>query len=103
MRQKAPKRCTARWRKNAPDYVADVFDHPAFADRYTIFFAYPYADTAGEVMYLGTSQSGGVSGSGSMKPHEFGRYRMSQSRRRIAWETLPAETRALVQRWHEAS
>lgn len=42
-----PRRCSSRWLDaDCPKGVLCIMDHPAFADRYTIFYAEPTYDPA---------------------------------------------------------
>lgn len=103
--QKAPRRAGARWREGAPPYILDCFDSKgATADRYTVLFCAPFADTGGEVLYLGLGEGGrGVSMFGSMPPHQAAAYRYRVKHHRVRWLDLSPETRAhIVARWEES-
>jgi hypothetical protein len=90
-----------RWREGAPDYVADILDNKGqTADRYTVNFAYPFADTNGDVMHLDMSDAPthpcGVSMWGSLRPHEASAYRYRCGHHRIRWLDLPENIREHV-------
>lgn len=88
------RRAGARWREGAPDYVVDSFDMgEQYADRYTVVVL-PVHD--GEVMYLTTSESGHVSGWGSMPVHHMANYRYRCAYRRVRWLDLPERVRDMV-------
>lgn len=88
------RRAGARWREGAPDYVVDCFDMgEQYADRYTVVVLPVWQ---GEVMYLTTSESGLVSGWGSMKVHDMANYRYRCAYRRVRWADLPLRVRVMV-------
>ena len=110
-RRYSPRRAGKRWLEGAPSYVLDVFDHPQFADRFTIFFAGSeaihlradgsYGEGCGEyhrtwIRGLGTSETGHVSGSLEMEAYQVAQYRYRNGKRRIRWLDLPEATRRLV-------
>lgn len=104
MRIQKAKRATKRWLEGAPAYVLAVFDHPQFADRYTIVFGGDMQEhTCGRdwLHYLGTSESGHVSGSGEFQTWEFARYRYANAKKKIRWRDLPLGVRLRVRYWAE--
>jgi hypothetical protein len=116
-RKYSPRRAGKRWLEGAPHYVLDVFDHPAFADRFTIWFdgsqAYhvnrdgssaPGCDRYGNTWLtgLGTSENGGVSGALEYEAYQVAAYRYRSKHRRIRWLDLPEATRRLVVNFVEA-
>lgn len=104
MRTQKAKRATKRWLEGAPDYVLACFDHPQFADRYTIVFGGTMQEhTHGKdwLHYLGTSESGHVSGSGEFSVYEFATYRYANAKRKIKWRDLPLGVRLRVRYWAE--
>lgn len=115
-RRYTPRRAGARWLEGAPAYVLDIFDHPQFADRYTIWFGASEAihekrdGTIGQgcdssantwIHGLGTSEHGHTSGSLEYRAHEVATYRYRNGHRRIKWSDLPEATRALVRSFVE--
>ena len=100
-----PRRASkTRWLQNAPDFVLDVFDHPTFADRFTIILTGKgvlttdgtYAGTY--LPYLTSDNSGGTC-FGEFKAHECTQYRYAQKHRRISWDNLPeAVKKAVIRR-----
>lgn len=116
MRKYSPRRAGKRWLEGAPTYVLDCFDHPEFADRFTIWFDKSQAihekrdGSIGEgtdqyrntwIRGLGTSENGGVSGSLEYHVSDVAQYRYANGKRRIRWLDLPETTRALVCRFVE--
>lgn len=106
-----PRRASNRWLEGAPNYVLDCFDHPAFADRYTIWFGPSEAfhvkrdgsiiagtDTFANtyIRGLGTSENGDVSGALEYDAWTVRQYRYHNKHRRIRWQDLPEATRRLV-------
>jgi hypothetical protein len=94
----APRRAGARWREGAPDFVADVLDNRgATVDRYTVIFAFPYANTGGQVLYLGMSDAPthpqGFSQWGEISQHAAAAHRYREGKRRIRWLDLPQHIR----------
>ncbi len=102
----SPRRAGARWSESAPPFILDCFDNKgATVDRYTVMFCAPYADTAGEVLYLSLSGAPahpqGVSQWGGISPREAAAYRYSAKRQRVRWLDLPEHIRAhVVARWN---
>lgn len=98
------KRATKRWLEGAPDYVLACFDHPQFADRYTIVFGGKMQEhTLGRdwLHYLGTSEDGHVSGSGEFETWQFSQYRVKNYKRMIRWRDLPLGVRLRARYWAE--
>lgn len=110
-RKYSPRRAGKRWLQDAPPYVLDVFDHPQFADRFTIWFDGSQAyhvkadrstgagcDRYGNTWLtgLGTSENGGFSGALEYSAHDVATYRYRNGKRRIRWLDLPEATRRLV-------
>lgn len=105
-RKYVAKRATKRWLEGAPDYVLCIFDHPDFADRYTIVFGgkMQYGDGTFGGSYLpalGTSESGHVSGSIEFKAWELGTIRTANYRHQIRWRDLPLGVRLRARYWAE--
>jgi len=100
---KHAKRMPKRFLEGAPDHVADIFDSPQFADRFTVFYR-DIAESHGRqsIGYRGMSENPshpqGVGMFGEMAPHEFSAYRESNRRRRIKWADLPPAVKACVMR-----
>lgn len=99
-RKYTPRRSGARWREGAPDYVLDCFDHPAFADRYTVFFTL-LEETNGRkwLHYLGIGDY--ASGSSDMEAHEVAAYRYANKHRRCRWLDIPEHIRNRIVKWWE--
>lgn len=102
-----PRRNGQRWRDDStPDYVLDVFHNPHFADCYTVLFTGELLVTKNQsrprsynntiVQGFGTSESGHVSGWFELEAWQAADYRFHNAHRRIAWATLPLETRKLI-------
>ena len=88
------RRASAFWREGAPAYVVDCFDMgEQYADRYAVVVL-PVEN--GEVTYLTTSESGHVSGWGSMPVHHMTNYRYRYTHRRVRWADLPERVRDMV-------
>lgn len=100
MKNYKPRKATARWREGAPDYVLDCFDHPAYADRYTVFFDF-VENTHGRkwLHYLGIGY--GCSGSGDMETHQVASYRRANAHRRCRWLDIPEDIRNRICAWWE--
>lgn len=100
MRKYTPRRANARWREGAPDYILDCFDHPAFADRYTVFFTL-VENTHGKqwLHYLGIGYD--ASAGGDMETHNVSTYRYANSKKRIRWLDIPEDLRTRIQAWWE--
>lgn len=100
---KHAKRMPKRFLEGAPDHVADIFDSPQYADRFTVFYR-EIAESHGResVGYRGMSENPshpqGVGMFGEMAPHEFSAYRAANRRRRIKWADLPPAVKACVMR-----
>ena len=116
-RKYSPRRAGKRWLEGAPPYVLDCFDHPQFADRFTIWFDGSQAyhsnrDGSGGqgpdkyhntyLTGLGTSEFGGTSGSLEYAANEVAAYRYVNGKYRVRWLDLPEATRALVIRFVES-
>lgn len=122
MKTYMPRRATKRWTHDAPTYVLDVFDHPKFGDRYTVFLAGSegfHLDKAGNIVsgmgdygrsylqYFGANEAPthpqGVGMWGEMPAYDVANYRRSYSHKRIAWRDLPESVKACVQSACEAT
>ena len=92
-----PKRSRARWRANAPIWVADVFDDAREGDRYTVFLTGEgwIGETDPRVPYIGCDEHGSCY-LGDIAPHAFATYRRRNARRRVAWLDLPKHVRAAI-------
>jgi len=100
------KKATKKWLEGAPDYVLCIYDHPDFADRYTIVFGGKMQEGDGTfagawLPALGTSESGHVSGSIEFKAWELGTYRTANYHRQIRWRDLPLGVRLRARYWAE--
>jgi hypothetical protein len=110
-RKYTPRRASNRWLEGAPDCILDCFDHPQFADRFTIWFGKSEAfhvsrdGSIGQgpdqyhntyITGLGTSENGGTSGSLEYKAHEVAAYRYRNKHRRVRWQDLPEATRRIA-------
>jgi hypothetical protein len=117
-RKYSPRRAGKRWLEGAPSYVLDCFDHPAFADRFTIWFdgsqafhvKRDEARTIGQgpdqyhntyLTGLGTSENGCTSGALEQEAHQVAAYRYANGKRRVRWLDLPEATRNFVTRFVE--
>ena len=99
-----PRRASKRWLDgDCPKGVLAIFDHPKFADRFTVF----YAETAtyeGQVWvdYRAMSEAPthpqGVGLYCQMRAHEVADYRYRNSHRAAKWSSLPEAVQALVRR-----
>lgn len=95
--RKMPK----RYLDGAPADVADIFDHPNYADRYTVFLREihkgPRVDA---IFYRAMSENPfhpqGIGLSGELSPRELSQYRDANRRRRIAWADLPEKVQQCV-------
>lgn len=60
MRKYRPKRASARWLQDAPEYVLSCHDSPKYHDRYTVCFGGTLwnEELGRNVLFLGLSQSG---------------------------------------------
>jgi len=99
-----PRRASKRWTNDAPAWVLDCFDHPQFADRYTVIFGGDLIEGNGTfrntwLHYLSTSENGGVSGIGEFEAHTAAAYRYRNKNRRIAWRDLPEPVKAMATRF----
>ncbi|MFZ3014378.1 MAG: hypothetical protein WA045_11800 [Nitrospira sp.] len=90
-----PRRAGKRWQEGAPEYVLDVFDHPKFADRYTVLFGGSMLDpqlTKDRKVYcLGLSDDPTSPNGFSMWGECPASWRPSH--RRIRWLDLPQHIR----------
>lgn len=101
-RRYTPRRAGKRWLEGAPPFVLDCFDHPGFADRYTIIFGGDLIE--GDKTYAGTwlhylAAGPGASSSGDFSAHDAMMYRYRNKHRRIRWLDLPEEERQRAIRW----
>ena len=88
------RRSGNQWRNEAPNYVVDCFDAgEKFVDRYTVFIN---VISHGEVMYLGTNETGTFSGWQSLPLHKTREYRYRNGHQRIKWEDLPNRVKDMV-------
>jgi hypothetical protein len=97
-----------RWRKNAPEYVLDVFDNRGDScDRYSVLFCGEHLISDGTrtgtyIPYLTMSESPsypcGVSLWGELRSWEAAAYRYRSKRFRIRWLDLPEHIREHVKR-----
>jgi hypothetical protein len=100
-----PRRAGARWREDAPAYVLDCFDYPAFTDRYTVLLGERFlvaGNGPGEttVPYLAMSGAPthpqGISLWGEMSAAQAAAYRYRNGHRRARWLDLPEVVRRHV-------
>lgn len=110
-RKYSPRRASKKWLEGAPPYILDCFDHPQYADRFTIWFAgsqaYHLKKDGGTgqgpdqchntvLTGLGTSEHGGTSGALEYRAHDVAQFRYRNSHRRVRWLDLPEATRNLA-------
>ena len=86
------RRAGARWREEAPAYIADCFDHPKFSDRFTVYLS-PEED--GRVMYIGATENGGTY-FGESTIGEARAFRYRSGHQRVRWLDLPAAVRQAI-------
>jgi hypothetical protein len=98
-RKYSPRRAGARWREGAPSYILDCFDHPQFADRYTVIFALVENSPRGPWLhYLGIGY--GASAWGELDRFEAAAYRYANGKKRIRWLDIPEDIRKTIcARW----
>ena len=106
MKTYRPRRAAKRWLAGAPEYILDCFDHPKFADRYTVLFGGSLVEGGGTLAStwmhgLGTSADGHVSGSFELKAYQCSSYRYANRHRRITWESLPEQVKRMARSWAE--
>lgn len=99
MRRYKPRRASRRWLDgDCPAGMLAIFDHPQYADRYTVFYAEPVTGDSLSTMWLGyrgTSPQG-VGHYGEMEAHKIAEYRRRNSHRAATWSSLPDAVKALV-------
>lgn len=98
-----PRRCSSRWLDaDCPKGVLCIMDHPAFADRYTIFYTDVMPDSYGFpwISYRAASAAPfhpqGVGLYCQMEAHKVAAYRYSQKHRYAKWSSLPEDVKHLV-------
>lgn len=98
-----PRRCSSRWLdEDCPKGVLCIMDHPAFADRYTIFYTDITYDSRGWpwISYRAASAAPfhpqGVGLYCQMEAHKVAAYRYSQKHRYARWSSLPEDVKRLV-------
>lgn len=99
-----PRRQSKRWLDgDCPKGVLAIYDHPKFADRYTVFYAKPVTGTTYADMWLGyrgmsvsPSSAQGVGLYGEMRAHGAAAYRYASRHRAAKWSTLPEAVKACV-------
>lgn len=90
------RRAGARWRKDAPEWVVDCFDDPAFADRYSVLIKLDDDYLAWLGMSGAPTHPQGISQWSETEHHQATMYRYENGKHRIAWLDLPADIRAHV-------
>jgi hypothetical protein len=92
------RRCNKRWLDaDCPAGVLAIIDSKTFIDRYTILFTETFEyEGKTYVTYLGTNESGSVSGHGLMPAHEAAAYRYRNKHRYMRWSDLPESVKAMV-------
>ena len=107
MRKYSPRRASKRWLEGAPAFVLDCFDHPQYADRWTVLYCGPdneIRDDRGNVTHIfGMSHGYDCGGSIEFKRWDAVNYRYRNKHRRIRWLDIPADMRARFTAWGEAS
>jgi len=102
-----PKRASKRWLEGAPDFVLDCFDHPQYADRWTVLYrgeGNEIRDERGNVTHIfGMSHGYHCGGSVEFKAHEQAAYRYRNGHRRIRWIDIPEDMRKQFENWGRAS
>ena len=97
------RRQSKRWLdSDCPKGVLAIYDHPQFADRYTVFYAEPIR-TQGEtwIQYRAMSDNPfhpqGVGLYGEMKAHQLTAYRYSSRHKACKWSALPEKVKQCVE------
>jgi hypothetical protein len=106
MRNYKPRRQSARWlNEDCPKGVLAIYDHPAYAERYTVFYTDPicgtsYADTiiGFRGMSVNPSHPQGIGLFGEMGAHETAQFRYASRNRAARWSDLPEAVKACVRR-----
>jgi hypothetical protein len=98
-RRYTPRRANAKWREDAPAVVLDCFDHPDYADRFTIYTTERADDRqdgyGAALMYFGSgADPRGISYWGESPSHQVAAFRYGNARRRVRWLDLPDVVRA---------
>lgn len=93
-----PRRASeTRWLESAHDYILDCFDHPDYADRWTILYcgdANTIKDSAGNVTHIfGMSHGEHCGGSFEMDRWQQAAYRYRNKHRRVRWLDIPEHMR----------
>jgi hypothetical protein len=102
MRNYTPRRQSPRWRDgDCPSGVLAIYDHPAFADRYTVFYADPLRTGRGvwiqyRAMGPAPFHPQGIGLYGEMQAHEAAAYRYANRHRAAKWSALPEDCKRLV-------
>lgn len=99
-----PRRASKRWLDgDCPDGVLAIFDHPKFADRYTVIYAEPVCGSTYADMRLGYRAMSanprhpqGIGMYGDFSAHEAAQYRYANRHRACRWSDLPPEVQKLV-------
>lgn len=99
-----PRRQSKRWLDgDCPEGVLAIYDHPKFADRYTVFYKEPVTGTTFADMWLsyrGMSPSPcspqGMGCYGEMPASDLAAYRLHNKHRAAKWSALPEAVKALV-------
>ena len=92
-RRYTPRRANAKWREGAPASVLDCFDHPGYADRFTIYTTEQTPEAA--LMYFGSgTDPRAISYWGECPAHLVAAFRYENARRRVRWLDLPEAVRA---------
>ena len=104
MRRYTPRRASKRWLdEDCPAGVLAIFDHPKFADRYTVFYT-DAVEVHGEIWvgYRGMSEMPshpqGVGMYNEMKAYQVSIYRTLNYHRSCKWSSLPEKVKDCVRR-----
>lgn len=97
-----PRRQSKRWLDaDCPKGVLAIYDHPKFADRYTVFYAEPLV-THGEtwIQYRAMSENPfhpqGVGLYCEMKAYQAAAYRYTARHKACKWSSLPEAVKRCV-------
>ena len=111
-----PRRASKRWLDgDCPDWVLDIFDNPAYGDRYTIIYgkalafhtkvdgslgALPDQYHNTYLQHLSASENPthpqGIGMHGEFSAHDAAMYRLRNKHRKVKWSSLPERLRAFV-------
>lgn len=99
--QRHVKRCPKRFLEGAPDHVADIFDDPRTADRYTVFYRELQQGSRGPwLVYRSMSaypfHPQGIGMFGEMELWQLSAYRHENRRFRVRWADLPPDVQRCV-------